>query len=182
MAFESADYDGEEHLIASAITDDGEILPPQFFFKLIELDCTHKDSKPLNSQESLIKDDYENQLTQYMDNEEAKTNEYVDYEINKYEMWAEDQLVPLKKEVMELSREYDSLRRQIRKEHNAAAKLQLKKEENQKGRLLNQKRAKLFEMEDEYADRVDKMTEKLQMAMKNTFSSSVMFRFRWSII
>lgn len=175
------EYDGEEHLLACAITDDGEILPPQFFFKLIELDCTYKDCKSLDVQDTMLKDDYEKQLAQYMDKEEAKTNEYVDYEINKYEMWAEDQLVPLKKEVIELSREYDSLRRQIRKEHNAAQKLQLKKEENQKGRILNQKRAKLFELEDEYADKVDKMTDKLQQSMKNQFSSSVMFRFRWSI-
>ena len=69
-----------------------------------------------------------------------RTNQYVDYEINKYEMWADDQLVPLQKEVMELSREHDALRRQIRKEHNATIKLQLKKEEMQMSRNLNPKR------------------------------------------
>lgn len=49
-------------------------------------------------------------------------------------------LIPLQKEVMELSREHDALRRQIRKEHNATIKLQLKKEEMQMSRNLNQKR------------------------------------------
>ena len=105
----------------------------------------------------------------------------MDYEITKYEMWADDQLVPLRKEVMELNREYEALRRQIRKEHNAAAKIHLKKEENQKSKLLRQKRAKLLAMEDEYADKVDEMTERLQASMENTITSHLMFRFRWTI-
>ena len=122
------------------------------------------------------------QLIRYTEKLEAQTNEYVDYEITKYEMWAEDQLVPLRKEVMDLSREHETLRRQIRKEHNASVKLQLKKEENQKGKLLNQRRAKLFAMEDEYADKVDNMTEKLQRSMQNKVDSSIMFKFKWEIV
>jgi DNA anti-recombination protein RmuC len=96
-------------------------------------------------------------------------------------MWAEDQLVPLRKEVMELSREHDALRRQIRKEHNASVKLQLKKEENLKSKALNQKRAKLFQMEDEYNDKVDTMTSRLQSSMENTVSSNILFRLKWEI-
>jgi hypothetical protein len=82
---------------------------------------------------------------------------------------------------MELSREHDALRRQIRKEHNATAKLQLKKEESQMNKNLNQKRIKLFQLEDEYAEKVDSMTNKLQASMENTFTSNVMFKFKWTI-
>ena len=59
-------------------------------------------------------------------------------------MWAEDQLVPLRKEVMELSREHDVLRRQIRKEHNAAVKLQLKKKKTKKQKFLIIKEQNFF--------------------------------------
>ena len=128
-----------------------------------------------------MRNEYEKQLNSYKLTVDERTNEYVDYEINKYEMWAEDQLVPLRKEVMELSREHDVLRRQIRKEHNAAVKRQLKKEENQKAKVLNHKRAKLLQMEDEYNDKVDAMTDKLQDSMKNSISSSIMLRFKWTI-
>ena len=132
--------------------------------------------------DGLLKTDYENQLSENQRIIQERTNQYVDYEINKYEMWADDQLVPLQKEVMELSREHDALRRQIRKEHNATVKLQLKKDEMQMSRLLSQKRAKMYAMEDEYRDKVDKMTEKLQNAMNNEIHSEVMFRFRWHIM
>ena len=176
------DYDSEEHLIACAQTEAGEELPPQFVFKLLELECLNYEESSVGNLEELFKDNYEMQLIRYTEKLEAQTNEYVDYEITKYEMWAEDQLVPLRKEVMDLSREHETLRRQIRKEHNASVKLQLKKEENQKGKLLNQRRAKLFAMEDEYADKVDNMTEKLQRSMQNKVDSSIMFKFKWEIV
>ena len=37
-------------------------------------------------------------------------------------------------------------------------------------------------MEDEYRDKVDKMTDKLQNAMNNEIHSEVMFRFKWHIM
>ena len=70
----------------------------------------------------------------------------------------------------------------IKKEHNATVKLQLKKDEMQMSRLLSQKRAKMYAMEDEYRDKVDKMTDKLQHAMNNEIHSEVMFRFKWHIM
>ena len=97
-------------------------------------------------------------------------------------MWADDQLVPLRNEVMDLSREHDQLRRQIRKEHNASAKIQLKKDEAILAKKLHSKRSQLLVMEDEYMEKVDEMTERLQKTMSNKIDCSVMFRFKWSII
>ena len=37
-------------------------------------------------------------------------------------------------------------------------------------------------MEDEYRDKVDAMTEKLQNEMKNELKSETMFRFKWHIV
>ena len=178
----SNQYDSEEYLIGCAKTDGGKRLPREFVFKLLEIGCVSETVTNLHGVDSLLKTDYENQLSENQQMIEERTNQYVDYEINKYEMWADDQLVPLQKEVMELSREHDALRRQIRKEHNATVKLQLKKDEMQMSRLLSQKRAKMYAMEDECHDKVDKMTDKLQHAMNNEIHSEVMFRFRWHIM
>ena len=175
-------YDAEENLIACAIDDSGSVLPSQLSFKLLELpadSCTECD---LSQSETKFKDDLNEQLSQYTSDIEKRTNEYVDFEINKYEMWADDQLVPLRNEVMELSREHDQLRRQIRKEHNASAKIQLKKDEAVLAKKLHSKRSQLLVMEDEYLDKVDEMTERLQKTMSNKIDCSVMFRFKWTII
>ena len=178
----SNEYDSEEYLIGCAKTDNGEKLPKDFVFKLLEIGCVDETETKLDALDDIFKADYDNQLSENQQKIQERTNQYVDYEINKYEMWADDQLVPLQKEVMELSREHDALRRQIRKEHNATVKLQLKKDEMQMSRLLSQKRAKMYAMEDEYRDKVDKMTDKLQNAMNNEIHSEVMFRFKWHIM
>lgn len=178
----SNEYDSEEYLIGCAKTDNGERLPKEFVFKLLEIGCVDETETKLDALDDIFKADYDNQLSENQRMIEERTNQYVDYEINKYEMWADDQLVPLQKEVMELSREHDALRRQIRKEHNATVKLQLKKDEMQMSRLLSQKRAKMYAMEDEYRETVDKMTEKLQNAMNNEIHSEVMFKFKWHIM
>lgn len=177
----SNEYDGEEQIIACAQVDDGEMLPEEFIYKLLELDCINYQTHSLQNVEEQFEDEFSKRLKLYKDKIDDRTNNYVDYEITKYEMWADDQLVPLRNEVMTLNKEYEAIRRQIRKEHNAATKLQLKKEESQKSKLLRQKRSKLMTLEDEYNDKVDDMTERLQKSMLNNIDSSVMFRFRWEI-
>lgn len=178
----SNQYDSEEYLIGCAKTDNGKKLPKEFVFKLLEIGCVNEAIINLNASDDIFKADYEKQLFENQKVIEERTNQFVDYEINKYEMWADDQLVPLQNEVIELSREHDALRRQIRKEHNASVKLELKKEENIKSKLLSKKRAQLYAMEDEYRDKVDAMTEKLQNEMKNELKSVTMFRFKWHIV
>lgn len=175
------EYDSEEQLIACAQTDNGEDLPSDFVFKLLELSCMSEKEANLSYIDSIFEDVFVNKLSRFKKEVDERTNEYVDYEIDKYEMWADDQLVPLKNEVIELSREHDALRRQIRKEHNASAKLQLKQLENQKAKLLAKKRKELFSLENEYTEKVDEMTERLQASMVNHINSEMMFRFRWSI-
>lgn len=177
----SNEYDGEEQIIACAQADDGEMLPEEFVYKLLELECINYKILPLSSIEEKFEEEFSKRLKSYKDKIDDRTNNYVDYEITKYEMWADDQLVPLRNEVMTLNKEYEAIRRQIRKEHNAATKLQLKKDESQKSKLLRQKRSKLMMLEDEYNDKVDDMTERLQKSMLNHIDSSVMFRFKWEI-
>ena len=175
------EYDSEEQMISCARTDGGKVLPPEFVSKLLEVDCLSVNVTRLDSFDESFKRDYERQLNSYRNAINDRTNEYVNYEINKYELWADDQLVPLRNEVAELSREHDSLRRLIRKEHNASEKVKLKKQENLMAKELTRKRMSLYQMEDDYNVKVDEMTKKLEKSMLNTITSSIMFRFKWTI-
>lgn len=175
------EFDSEEQIISCARTNVGKVLPPEFVSKLLELDCLSVKVTKLDSFDESFKVDYERQLNSYRVAINDRTNEYVNYEINKYELWADDQLVPLRNEVAELSREHDSLRRLIRKEHNATEKVRLKKQVNLMAKELLRKRNSLYQMEDDYMDKVDDMTNKLQKSMLNTITSSIMFRFKWTI-
>ena len=175
-------YDSEENLIACAKDNNDNNLPSEFVFKLLEIPATSNLVGSMADLDHQFRKQFDEQLVKYTTDIEKRTNEYVDFEINKYEMWADDQLVPLRNEVMELSREHDALRRQIRKEHNATQKLQLKKEESSLAKRLHAKRSQLLSMEDEYMDKVDEMTDRLQKSMRNNVNTEVLFRMKWTII
>ena len=176
-------YDGEDTVIFCPITEDGEILPSDFGRKLLELDAESygKGDIPkevLNS----IAEDFESKLEKYKKDLDDRTNEYATYEIEKFEAWSDDRLVPLQNEVIELRKEKDAIHRLFRKERNAKTKLLLKRQELELDNKLRKKQKDMFELEDTYHQQVDDMTTKLLNAMQNKVDSSMMFIFKWEIV
>ena len=176
-------YDGEDTVIFCPITEDGELLPSDFGRRLLELDAESygKDEIPkeiLNS----ITEDFESKLEKYKKDLDERTSEYATYEIEKFEAWSDDRLVPLQNEVIELRKEKDSIHRQFRKERDAKTKLLLKRQELDIDNKLRRKQKEMFDLEDTYHQQVDDMTTKLLNAMQNKVDSSMMFKFKWEIV
>lgn len=175
-------FDSEEQIIACAMTSDGEKLPNEFVTKLLELNATTERDITLDNITDKFKEAIEEEARIYKLKVDEETNKYVDYEINKYEMWADDQLVPLENEIIELNKEYEEIRKQIRKEHQASQKLQLKVEETKLSKRLKAKRQQLSDLQEEYMDKVDEMTERLQESMNNQFELTPFLKFHWSMV
>jgi hypothetical protein len=175
-------YDAQEELICCAMTDDGELLPTEFVTKLLETDATHanvwEDGQHV---EDNLSGDFEEQLNKLKSKVTDQTEDFVSYEIDKYQAWAEDQVYALENEVIALRHEDEALKRQIRKERKASVKLQLQEEESKKAKMLRQKQRELYNRQDENEEKVDEMTRKLRHAMDNHYETEVLFRFRWTI-
>jgi ERCC4-related helicase len=175
-------YDAQEELICCAMTDDGELLPTEFVTKLLETDATHanvwEDGQHV---EDSLSGDFEEQLNKLKSKVTDQTEDFVSYEIDKYQAWAEDQVYALENEVIALRHEDEALKRQIRKERKASVKLQLQEEESKKAKMLRQKQRELYNRQDENEEKVDEMTRKLRHAMDNHYETEVLFRFRWTI-
>ena len=176
-------YDGEDTVIFCPITKDGEILPSDFGRKLLELDaeCYGKGDIPKDVLNS-IAEVFESKLEKYEKDLDDRNSEYATYEIEKFEAWSDDRLVPLQNEVIELRKEKDAIHRQFRKERDAKTKLLLKRQELELDNKLRRKQKELFELEDTYHQQVDDMTTKLLNAMQNKVDSSLMFKFKWEIV
>lgn len=175
-------YDSEEQLIICAQTDDGEKLPTKFVQKLLELDCVASSPIDLTVLNTIFATDFAEQLSQYKQALSKRTEEQVCYEIDKYEMWEEDQLTPLEKEITDLDKQNRSLVRQIRREYNATIKMQLLKEHKQTSQLLQHKRQQLYQLQNECQQKVDDMTGRLTAAMQNIIQSSLLFRMKWKLL
>ncbi len=176
-------YDGEETIIFCPVTEDGKFLPSDFGKKLMELDAESigKAEIPINVLNSLARD-FDSKLERYKKDLDDRTSEYVTYEIEKYESWSDDKLVPLQNEVIELRKEKDNIHRQSRKERDVKTKLLLKRREMELDTKLRKKQKEMFELEDTYHQQVDNMTSKLLNAMQNKIETSIMFKFGWEII
>ena len=175
------ELDSHEHLLFCSKTDDGENLSPDFLKKLFEANAINESTWSGDNVEELLTELYEQQLYDLKHDVYSKSEEYVSFEIDKYQAWAEDQVYSLENEVIALRKEDEALKKQIRKERNAKLKLELQENEAKIAKQLRQKQRQLFDMEDECADKVDAMTVKLRVAMTNHYDTSTFMRFRWHI-
>lgn len=176
-------YDQADSVIFCSITENGEILPSEFGNKLLELNAlSHSDFVFPEQMSSILKQDFEVKLEKFKTKLDNKTAEFANYEIEKYESWSEDRLVPLQREVMDLRKEKDEIHRQFRRERDAKSKLLLKRKELEFDLKLRKKQQELFDLEDKYHLEVDLMTSNLLSAMQNQIDTSIMFRIGWSIV
>ena len=176
-------YDGEDTIIFCPITEDGEILPSDFGRKLLELDAESNGKGDIPKEIlNCIAEDFESKLEKYKKDLDDRTSEYATYEIEKFEAWSDDRLVPLQNEVIELRKEKDAIHREFRKERDAKTKLLLKRQELDLDNKLRKKQKEMFDLEDIYHQQVDDMTTKLLNAMQNKVDSSMMFKFKWEIV
>jgi len=179
----SNEYDNEESIIFCVITDEGHILPSEFGSKLLELNA--KDHNKCDMPES-VKKQITTVLNENIEKYKCKINarmeEFANNEIEKYELWANDQLVPLQNQIIEIRKEKDALHKQVRKERNVKEKLLLKKKETLLADKLTKIQRSYFDMEDEYNKDVDQMTTKLLESLECKYGKQLLFSVRWSFV
>lgn len=174
------EYDSQEDLIFCTVTEDGVVLPSEFSRSLLQIIPKSYSITALDIDDS-ITELFKERLQELLDNLSEKTNEYISFEIDKFESWSEDQVYKLQSEVIELRKQHDAVRRQLRKEPNARIKLTLKEQEVKLAKELRQKQQKFFEMQDQCADQVDQLTERLRKSMENKTEHELIFKFKWTI-
>lgn len=175
------EYDFHEHLLFCARTDDGESLSPEFVKKILETNAVSEEKWSGENTQIILQSDLDKCLYELKQEIGSRTEEYVSFEIDKYQAWAEDQVYSLENEVIALRKEDESLKKQIRKERDAKVKLDLQENQAKISKYLRQKQRQLYDMQDECADKVDEMTEKLRVAMTNNYEVSSFAKFRWYI-
>lgn len=176
------EYDSCENLIFCPLTVDGSQLPEDFGVKLLELPTIGtEDVKIPNEINEKFEAFYKTLEEDYKSCVQKKAENYANYEIEKFEAWANDQIVPVQDEVIALRKEKDSIHKLIRKEHNVKAKLELQRKELDLSSKMKKKQLQLFKMQDDYEKKVDEITKKLLASLENNLESTVMFKLKWKI-
>lgn len=173
-------HDSQEDLICLTKNENGVSLPDDFVKALLQVvPITYE--KTTIEEKSIFTKELEDRLEIFKDNLSERTNEYIVFEIDKFESWSEDLIFRLQEEVIELRKSHENIKRQIRKERIAKVKLALKEQEVKLARQLRSKQQELFTRQDECDKQVDELTEKLRKSMENQTKVELMFAFNWRI-
>ena len=183
LVYAENSLDGEEVLISSCITDDGEILPDEFLFKLFEVDGTELEECFIShDMETDLLDVFKERLEQYKEELEHRTAKHLEYEIEKYESWESDQLQPLEKAIIELNKEKEIIHRLCRKEVNYKVRADLMLKEKDIKAKIARKNLELDELREEYEQKVDQIAEQLNKAVANSVSYRQVMTLRWTLV
>lgn len=174
------EHDSQEDLICCTKNDVNVSLPDDFIKALLQVEPSQY-SDAFVSEDSTVASELEARLEKLKENLSERTNEYIVFEIDKFESWAEDLIYKLQEEVIELRKEHENIKRQIRKERIAKVKLALKEQEVKLARQLRIKQQELFEKQDDCDRQVDQLTEKLRKSMESKTRVELMFSFNWTI-
>lgn len=176
-------YDGEEKVFFCCINEHGEELPKEFGEKLMELPCLSQTPVSLSSDDVQQEEDvFAKILSDYKEQVENRSNDFVNEEIDKISEWVDEMMTPLEDEIREMEHQQKALRSTMRKERDARIRIQLMVQIKQLKEALSVKRDKMRAEEDEYSEVVDKKQGELLNSLENQVAYEPFFRFKWHIV
>ncbi|MDP1527129.1 MAG: SNF2-related protein [Rhodocyclaceae bacterium] len=174
----------EDHLIFSAVTDDGQPLDEEVAQRLLMLPCASA-PRPLVAenkiQGALDSVTQHRQATIQRDVSERNAR-FFEAEADKLDGWADDLKVGLEREIKEIDRQIKEARRAavtaLTLEEKLAGQKQIKALEAQR----NQKRRSLFDAQDQVDRQRDELIEQIEGKLNQSTTLQPLFVLRWVLL
>jgi len=183
FSVESLDQ-AEDHLIFSAITDDGQMLDEEIAQRLLMLPCAstpHPHTEENGVRETLDTFTQRRQATIQRDISERNAR-FFDAEAEKLDGWADDLKAGLEREIKEIDRQIKEARRAattaLTLEEKLAGQKQIKALEAQR----NQKRRSLFDAQDQVDRQREELIAQIEGKLTQTAYAERLFVIRWALI
>lgn len=174
-------FEEEDHLIFSAITDDGTIIDGEQAHKLFSLAGTCSELKSVIPCSDQLQQLFEVGKDRIIEVIGARNSIFFDDEMEKLEKWAEDLKSGLEYELKELDREIKFLKTESKKILKLDEKLQAQKDIKELEKKRNTKRRTLFEAQDEIESRKEGLIEGVEARLKQQIVEKVLFSIRWNL-
>ena len=182
-SFSICSFECEDHLLFSALTDDGEILDQEQCKRMFALPAIIKDGfvandKLIHKLDSLK----ENQISEYLKAQANKSKTYFIEESEKLSKWAEDIITAAELEIKKTKIRIREINRLLRMVTSQDEILSLQKELQEQEKLKRKQRQRVFEVEDEIEKKRDEIIGQLENRMKQNISEKELFTIRWKIV
>lgn len=171
----------EQHLVATAITDNGERLPPDDAERLFLLPATRQEPAKVTGHEDIAA--YRDDLVQRVIVEATERQAaYLDEEAEKLDQWADDLRASLETELKELERQVKETKKLVRHAGNAIQKVAYRRDLNRLESARAKKNYEIFEKNMEIEKKRDELYDSIEATLRQTQTSEDLFTIRWTVM
>ena len=173
----------EEHILLTAISEDGMSLRQELAEKLLNIPARSLPTTVLNASSvlSVIASLYDTQRAKLTAEIEERNKALLDEEIQHIEKWAEDQQLTLEKELNDIKAKIKEKKKLLNRSENAQQTMTLEKELNVLTRQQKRKRMEIFDLEDEIEAKRDGMIDKVKAFIAQHITEQLLFRVHWQL-
>lgn len=180
LTIESFDQ-AEDHLIVTAMTDQGNILPEEIAVRLLSLPAEVVGDAAVPSHIDALTDCVKARQADIQKDISERNARFFEAEAEKLDGWADDLKVGLEREIKELDRLIKEARRiataALTLEDKLIGQKQIKDLEAQR----NQKRRSLFDAQDDVDRQRDALIAKIEGKLQQRETTQPLFQVRWAL-
>jgi ERCC4-related helicase len=175
-------FDTEEHLLFSALTDEGQTLDQEQCEKLFNCNATvlPYDEPIAHKRERLSKESERHAAATLTRALEESNLHFLD-ERDKLEKWADDLIVAAEKELKDAKSKIKLLNRQARHAVTTSEQVDLQKEIMEMEKKQRRQRQRVFDVEDEIIEKRDGLITRLEKQMAQRTERRELFTIRWAV-
>jgi ERCC4-related helicase len=174
-------FEAEDHVIATAVTDDGEEIPEDIVKRMFTLNAEVTDGAQNNDTQKLVEIDGGKQniiLGRVLE----RNNKFFDEELEKLDKWSEDRKKSLELELRQLDIEIKTRKTQSKKIGELETKVAEIRAIKDLERKRTEKRQKLYEAQDDVDKQKDELLERIEAQLKQKTAINVLFTTRFRIV
>jgi adenine-specific DNA-methyltransferase len=175
-------FEEEDHLIFSAVADDGTILDNEQAQRLFSLPGESSELTSAINCSIQLQEMFESGKSRIIEAISARNSVFFDDEMEKLEKWADDLKSGLEYELKELDREIKFLKTESKKILKLDEKLKAQKDIKELEKKRNNKRRTLFEAQDEIDSRKEGLIEGVEARLRQQIRDDKLFAIRWRVV
>lgn len=173
-------FQREEHLVFTALADDGTRLDQEACERLFNVNAqvTGEANKPPQT----LMDTAGRQIEAALSRALEENNQYFQRERDKLDQWAEDQIHSAEQQLEDTKIKIRDTKRKARTAQTIEEQKQFQEELKSLERQQRRQRQAIFDVEDEIEQRRDDLIEALERRMHQKSTTHHLFRIRWQLV
>jgi predicted nucleic acid-binding Zn-ribbon protein len=173
-------FEKEEHLVFTALTDNGELLDQEACSRLFGLHATTVAGSAESAPDDLQRT-AQRQVEATLARVLEENDTYFQREREKLERWADDQILAAEQVLQDTKSRLKDTKRRARLAEKVEEQKALQEEIKTLERRQRRQRQEIFEVEDEIESKRDQFIEALERRLKQKTLVHLLFRIRWEI-